>query len=104
MNNVVRRVKETKTEYELGRYKKKVEDQQKEIQELKAQLEGYQQVMEMDQAIIGAVLLIYSVDKNRPVEIKKEAITRMMDEIRVCVEPTEDGYKMHYERIEEAGA
>lgn len=101
MNNLKRRVKTTELEYELGRYQKKVVDQQKEIQELKAQLEGYQQVMEMDQAIIGAVLLIYSVDKNRPVEIKKEAIRNLMDEIRVCVETTEDGYKMHYERIEE---
>lgn len=99
MNNLERRVKETKTEYELGRYMKKVEDQQKEIRELKAQIEGWQQVMEMDQAIIAAVLLIYSANKDRPVEVKKKTIEDMMREVRVIVMHTEDGYKLHYERI-----
>lgn len=85
--------------YEIGRYQKKVADQQKEIRELKAQIEGWQQVMEMDQAIIAAVLMVYGANEEKPITVSKKVIADIMKEVRVIAMPTEDAYKMHYEYI-----
>ena len=42
--------------YELGRYKKKVADQQKEIDELRVSIVGYEQALLADDAIVAAVV------------------------------------------------
>ena len=43
-------------EYELGRYMKKVEDQEKEIRELEMTVEGYVDALRADDAIVAAVV------------------------------------------------
>lgn len=46
----------TTAEYELGRYKKKVEDQQKVIADLRSQLQEVDWLMEANNAILAAVV------------------------------------------------
>lgn len=43
-------------EYELGRYKKKVVDQKKEIMELEAAIEGYCQLLQVNNSLLAAVV------------------------------------------------
>lgn len=66
-----------KTEYELGRYKKKAADQEKEIQELKEQITGYQQVEDIKNAMIAAI-----VAATGPVTIYQADISRILQEQR----------------------
>lgn len=41
---------------DAGRYRKKVEDQEKEISQLEAAIEGYRQMLKADDAIVAAVV------------------------------------------------
>lgn len=43
-------------EYEYGRYKKKVEDQQKEIRKLREDAEGWVQLLDANNALIAAIV------------------------------------------------
>ncbi len=45
------------TAYELGRYKKKVQDQQKEIERLREEAVGYQQSIDMSFAMVTAAVM-----------------------------------------------
>ena len=45
------------TTYELGRYKKKVQDQQKEIERLREEAVGYQQSIDMSFAMVTAAVM-----------------------------------------------
>lgn len=85
--------------YELGRYQKKVEDQQKEIRELKALIEANAEVTKVWEAFICATLMIFNADKDHPVEIKQKAISDTMREVELRIVQLEDGYRMHYEHI-----
>ena len=60
-------------DYELGRYKKKVEDQQKEIQQLKEAIEGYENSQSGVFAMITAV-----VQQVGEVTITREAINEII--------------------------
>lgn len=73
--------------YELGRYKKKVADQEKEIHELREQLVGYQQMADINQAMMAAI-----VEATGPVTIRREDISRILQEQRrVAVTCNADG-------------
>lgn len=61
-------------EYELGRYKKKVEDQQKEIKALREQIGGYEQVIDICNAMVTA-----AVKEAGTMNITKEAVNAILD-------------------------
>ncbi len=65
-------------EYEYGRYKKKVEDQQKEIMKLHGMIEGMKQVQGANNAIIAAMLVTVGATKEQPLEVKRELISEML--------------------------
>ena len=67
----------SKAEYELGRYQKKVADQEKEIRDLKDQIAGYQQMADINQAMVAAI-----VAETGPVTIRQEDINRILQERR----------------------
>lgn len=76
-----------KAEYELGRYQKKVADQEKEIRDLREQIAGYQQMADINQAMVAAI-----VEATGPVTIRQEDINRILQERRhVQVTRKEDG-------------
>ena len=75
------------TEYEQGRYQKKVADQEKEIRELREQIDGYQQMADINQAMVAAI-----VEATGPVTICQEDINRILRQRRhVAVTRKEDG-------------
>ena len=61
-----------KTEY--GRYKKKVEDQQKVIQTMTEQAEGWQDTIRANNAVIAAIL-----EATGSVTIKQDTIKQMVE-------------------------
>lgn len=65
-------------EYEYGRYKKKVEDQQKEIMKLHGMIEGMKQIQAANNAIIAAMLVTIGATKDKPLEVKRELINETL--------------------------
>ena len=95
-------------EYELGRYKEKVKRQEKQIQEKQIQDMqereiGYKQVIDINNAILTALIRMYGADKDSAVMIRKDDVTEAMKRYVVPAEPTEqgDGYLLHYEETGE---
>lgn len=88
-------------EYEYGRYKKKVEDQQKELDKLKEELAGWRQILDANNAIVTAILRSVKAEKGSPILVHQadiNAATR--GELVPIVEVKEDEpgwFKMHYE-------
>lgn len=64
----------------------------KYIKELEEKLQAWEQVNRINQAITAAVLLIYGAEE-KPVEIKQETVTKMLQEYSVMAKPhlDEDG-------------
>ena len=62
-------------EYELGRYKKKVEDQQKEINKLREEIAGYKQSVDLSFAMVTAAVL-----QAGELTINREELNRIMQE------------------------
>ena len=64
----------------------------KYIKELQEKLQAWEQVNKINQAVTAAVLLIYGAEK-KPVEIKQETVTKMLQEDSVVAKPhlDEDG-------------
>ena len=71
--------------YELGRYQKKVGDQQKEIDRLKQQLAAVQLSNEMSEAFIALVLERCGADKDHPVQTTTKEIGEAVQENRRAV-------------------
>ena len=90
-------------EYELGRYKEKVKRQEKQIQDMQEREIGYKQVIDINNAILAALIRMYGADKDSAVMIRKDDVTEAMKRYVVLAEPTEqgDGYLLHYEEIKE---
>lgn len=64
----------------------------KYIKELEEKLQAWEQVNKINQAVTAAVLLIYGA-QDKPVEVKQEVITQMLQEYSVRAKPhlDEDG-------------
>lgn len=62
-------------EYEYGRYQKKVADQQKEIEKLKAEIEGYQDSQDGLFAMMTAI-----VEKANGLTISRDRINEIVEE------------------------
>ena len=77
-------------EYELGRYKKKVADQQTEIKRLREEAAGYQQSIDMSFAMVTAV-----VEHAGEVTITQEELSRIFRDERLAV-VSFDGDRMAY--------
>lgn len=78
--------------YELGRYKKKVDEQTEEIQKLKDSIEGHEQLQQMNNALVAILLTMTG-----PTEIKREDIGKAMEKYTVMAEPTEEGFRLRTE-------
>lgn len=64
----------------------------KYIKELEEKLQAWEQVNKINQAVTAAVLLIYGAE-DKPVEIKQETVSKMLQEYSVMAKPhlDEDG-------------
>lgn len=69
-----------KAVYELGRYKKKVADQQKVIDRLREEAAGYQQSIDMSFAMVTA-----AVEQAGELTITQEELSRIFRERRLAV-------------------
>lgn len=80
----------------------------KHIKELEEKLQAWEQVNRINQAITAAVLLIYGAE-DKPVEIKQETVTKMLQEYSVLAKPhldedgDLDGYLLELKKKEESG-
>lgn len=77
-------------EKEYGRYKKKVEDQQKEIARLHEEVQGMTQVLKANDAIITAILVETSSVKAMPLIVEQATIN----------EALQGGYRLMSERLQ----
>ena len=85
--------------HEYGRYKKKVEDQAKEIANLKYQLEGYEQTQQITNAFVGAVLEQYGInDESKCVIVSREAVNDVLANCIVRAAGVENGYALWLQR------
>ena len=66
-----------KLDFELGRYKRKVEDQQKEIRQLKEQIAGYENSQDGMFAMMAAI-----VEQAGEVTIAQKRINEILEEDR----------------------
>jgi hypothetical protein len=69
-------------DFELGRYKKKVADQQKEIQKLKAEIEGYQDSQDGLFAMMTAIVEQangLTISRDRINEIVEDGVHAVVD-------------------------
>lgn len=69
-----------RAEYELGRYKKKVADQQREIDRLREECLGYQQSIDMSYALVTAAVL-----QAGELTIPREELSRVLHERNFAV-------------------
>lgn len=65
-------------EKEYGRYKKKVEDQQKEIEKLREQVQAVKQVLDANNAIIAAILVETSSVRAMPMIVEQATINEAL--------------------------
>ena len=65
-------------EKEYGRYKKKVEDQQKEIAKLHEEVQGMTQVLKANEAIIAAILVEISSFRLMPLVVEQDTINDVL--------------------------
>lgn len=84
------------TQYELGRYKKKVEDQAKEIADYKEREEGFRQALSANNALVCALLLTVGADEEHPVTLQLEAINEAIGtcEVGVGIDEESRAYKL----------
>ncbi len=61
-------------EKEYGRYKKKVEDQEKVIREMQEKVEGWKQLLQINNATIAAILEVTG-----SVTVKQERVKHMVE-------------------------
>lgn len=94
----------TDAEYELGRYKKKVADMQKQMDEMQEDAIAFQQINDINAALIASLLRRFGADKESPVKVSREEITYAIEHYVVICRPTEtnDGYMMEYRDRESA--
>ena len=64
---------------EYGRYKKKVEDQQKEIARLHEEVQGQTQLLKANEAIITAILAQMGATEDKPFDVPQETIKKALD-------------------------
>ena len=87
-------------EYELGRYKKKVEDQQQEIQRLKADAEGYRQLQDISAAYIALLLRRLKAGEDNPIRLENSAVKAAMERFRVLAKrEDEEGFSLWVKEI-----
>lgn len=92
-------------EKEYGRYKKKVEDQQKEIEKLREQVQGMKQLMEANDAIIIAILAEGAACEARPLTVARATINEALNCGYRIISQYDEGsgcYEMWYAKPEDA--
>ena len=91
-------------EKEYGRYKKKVEDQQKEIAKLHEEVQGMTQVLRANEAIITAILVQVGATKDEPLDVPQDIINKALDggyQVMSCYEQETMVHKVFCEEPEE---
>ena len=90
-------------EYEYGRYKKKVADQQKEIAELHGYIDGLKQVLKANDAIITAMLLVIGATEDNHLEVPQETINMVLGGRYRVMSRLDEESRVHKVFVEEAG-
>lgn len=83
------------TKYELGKYKKKVADQQKEIDRLKEDLAGQEQLQSITYALIAVLLNSLGASQDQPAKLGREAVTEALGKYNVLAHVNDGAYQLY---------
>ena len=83
-------------EYEYGRYKKKVEDQHKEIVKLQGMIEGMKQVQGANNAIIAAMLITIGATEENPFVVSFDTIKEALEGKKRPDSTSDQEARVHY--------
>lgn len=81
----------------------KVDTQMKEIAKLREQLDGYEELLMANNAIVSAVLYAVSADKDNPIEVDRAVVTDAVQGKHVGISKLKDddsGYVLWYEECQ----
>lgn len=85
---------------EYGRYKKKVEEQEKKISDLREEMDGFEQLVGASNAILTAILYAVGANEGAPVKVDRAVIGAAMKGqyvARVEIQKdAQDIYLLHY--------
>lgn len=82
-------------ERDLGRYKKKVQDDYKQILKLEADLEAWNEVKQLNQALVAAMLMLFNIeDEEHALVVSKDLVNTMLQQYEVRAKPNEEGTAM----------
>lgn len=79
----------------MGNYVDIILRRNKHIKKQEEQLQAWQEVNQINQALVAAILMLYgATEKDKAVEVKRTTITNMLQGYDVIAYPTEDGTKL----------
>lgn len=83
---------------EAGRYKKKCDELQREIDGLREAVKAHGQIQELNEALIALLLMKLGADTEHPVKIGRDEQTGALSgcSVRVAMDPAGDGYLMSW--------
>lgn len=86
----------------MGNYVDIILRRNKHIKKQEEQLQAWQEVNQINQALVAAILMLYgATEKDKAVEVKRSTITNMLQSYDVMADPKEDGTKLWLQRKEE---
>lgn len=84
----------------------RVGSQAKEIARLHEKIQGYEELMNANNAIVAAVLHAVGADKDKPIQVEKDVISKAVKHQCVAVSEykveTPEVYWLHYEEFPES--
>lgn len=88
----------------MGNYVDIILRRNKHIKKQEEQLQAWQEVNQINQALVAAILMLYgATEKDKAVEIKRTTVTNMLQGYEVMADPNEDGTKLWLQKKNEAG-
>lgn len=88
----------------MGNYVDIILRRNKHIKKQEEQLQAWQEVNQINQALVAAILMLYgATEKDKAVEIKRTTVTNMLQGYEVMADPNEDGTKLWLQKKNEVG-
>ena len=85
----------------MGNYADIILRRNKHIKKQEEQLQAWQEVNQINQALVAAILMLYgATEKEKAVEIKRTTVTNMLQGYEVIADPSEDGTKLWLQKRE----
>lgn len=88
----------------MGNYVDIILRRNKHIKKQEEQLQAWNEVNQINMALVAAILMLYGADsKEKAVEVKRTTITHMLQAYDVIADPNEEGTKLWLQKKNEAG-